>query len=188
MKIGDTKVDPVADVRTRVSSGVSDDGMAYTGGEWLPIGHAVQAEINGQKENFSVYPFRGNLDGRNHSISGLTIGSEKAPADIYLSGLFGLVAGEHETNLTPEAGERLVNIKNVKLRNVAINVDSRYETNVGGLVAWAQNGFVIDNCSVGGIINSKTRESFARIGGLVGSTLRGTITDCCTDVEINAET
>ena len=165
-----------------------DSDIALTGGDWLPIGHAIQAEINGQKENFAVYPFRGNFDGRNHTISGLTIGSEDAPANIYLAGLFGLVAGDHDTNVTPTADERQVNIKNVKLENVAINVDSRYEANVGGLVAWAQNGFVIDNCSVEGAINAKTKESFARIGGLVGSTLRGVITDSYTNVAINAET
>lgn len=165
-----------------------DSDINLTGGDWLPIGHAIQAEINGQKENVSVYPFRGNFDGRNHTITGLTIGSKDAPADIYLSGLFGLAAGEHDTNLTPEADEKLVTIRNIKLKDISINVDSRYEANVGGLIAWAQNGFVIDNCSVEGSINAKTRESFARIGGLVGSTLRGTITDCCTNVEINAAT
>lgn len=165
-----------------------DSDINLTGGDWLPIGHAIQAEINGQKENVSVYPFRGNFDGRNHTITGLTIGSKEAPANIYLSGLFGLAAGEHDTNLTPEADEKLVNIRNIKLKDISIYVDSRYEANVGGLIAWAQNGFVIDNCSVEGSINAKTRESFARIGGLVGSTLRGTITDCCTNVEINAAT
>ncbi|WP_028521249.1 FMN-binding protein [Ruminococcus flavefaciens] len=165
-----------------------DSDIALTGGDWLPIGHAVQAEIKGQKTTFSVYPFRGNFDGRNHTISGLTIGSKEAPADIYLAGLFGLAAGEHETNLTPGEGERLVNIRNIRLTNISINVESRYEANVGGLIAWAQNGFVIDNCSAEGSINAKTKESFARVGGLVGSTLRGTVTDCCTDVEINAAT
>ena len=165
-----------------------DSDITLTGGDWLPIGHAIQAEINGQKENFSVYPFRGNFDGRNHSISNLTIGSEEAPADIYLSGLFGLVAGVHDTNETPTEDERLVHIQNINLKNIAVNVNSRYEANAGGLVAWAQNGFVIDNCSVDGIINAKTKESFARIGGLVGSTLRGVITDCCTDVTVNAST
>ncbi len=165
-----------------------DSDITLKDGEWLPIGHAIQAEINGQKETVSVYPFRGSFDGRDHTISGLTIGSKEAPADIYLSGLFGLAAGEHDTNLTPEADEKLVTIRNIKLKDISINVDSRYEANVGGLIAWAQNGFVIDNCSAEGNINAKTRESFARIGGLVGSTLRGTITDCCTNVEINAAT
>ena len=165
-----------------------DSDITLTGGEWLPIGQAIQAEIDGQKETVSVYPFRGNFDGRDHTISGLAIGSKEAPADIYLSGLFGLAAGEHDTNLTPEADEKLVTIRNIKLKDISINVDSRYEANVGGLIAWAQNGFVIDNCSVEGSINAKTRESFARIGGLAGSTLRGTITDCCTNVEINAAT
>ena len=165
-----------------------DSDITLTGGDWLPIGHAIQAEINNQKTNFAVYPFRGNFDGRNHTISGLTIGSKEAPADIYLAGLFGLAVGEHETNLTPDGSTRLVNIRNIKLRDISINVESRYEANVGGLIAWAQNGFIIDNCSAEGSINAKTRESFARIGGLAGSTLRGTITDCCTDIEINAAT
>ena len=165
-----------------------DSDITLTGGDWLPIGHAIQAEINGQKENFAVYPFRGNFDGRNHSISNLTIGSEDAPAEIYLAGLFGLTAGDHATNETPTEEERLVHIQNINLKNIAINVNSRYEANAGGLVAWAQNGFVIDNCSVQGSINARTKESFARIGGLVGSTLRGVITDCCTDVIINAAT
>ena len=165
-----------------------DSDITLTGGDWLPIGHAIQAEINGQKENFSVYPFRGNFDGKDHVITGLSIGSKEKPAESYLSGLFGIAAGAHDTNLTPEEGERLVNIKNVKLRDISINVDARYEANVGGLVAWAQNGFVIDNCSVEGTINATARESFGRIGGLVGSTLRGVITDCYTNVEINAAT
>ena len=98
------------------------------------------------------------------------------------------MAGVHDTNETPTEDERLVHIQNINLKNIAVNVNSRYEANAGGLVAWAQNGFVIDNCSVDGIINAKTKESFARIGGLVGSTLRGVITDCCTDVTVNAST
>ena len=165
-----------------------DSDITLSGEDWLPIGHAIQAEINGQKENFAVYPFRGNFDGRDHTITGLTIGSKDKPADIYLSGLFGLAAGEHDTNLTPTADERLVTIKNIRLKDVSINVESRYEANVGGIAAWAQNGFVIDNCSVEGTINAGTKESFARVGGLVGSALRGTIKDCYTDTNINAFT
>ena len=163
-----------------------DSDITLTGGDWLPIGYAIQAEINGQKENFSVYPFRGNFDGKGHTISGLTIGSNDKPADIYLAGLFGLAVGAHDTNLTPSADERLVNIRNVKLKNISFNVNSRYEANVGGLVAWAQNGFVIDNCFAEGEINVSAKESFARVGGLVGSTLRGVVTDCGTNVKINA--
>jgi hypothetical protein len=165
-----------------------DGDITLSDDEWLPIGHAIQAEINGQKENFAVYPFRGNFDGRDHTITGLTIGSKEKPADIYLSGLFGLVAGEHDTNLTPTDDERLAVIRNIKLKDVSINVESRYEANVGGIAAWAQNGFVIDNCSVQGTINAKTKESFARVGGLVGSALRGTVTDCFTYTNINAST
>ena len=37
-------------------------------------------------------------------------------------------------------------------------------------------------------MNVTTKESFGRVGGLVGSTLRGVITDCFTDVSIHAAT
>lgn len=70
-------------------------------GEWLPIGWALNGEVNGKKTAIAAYPFRGNYDGGDHTISGLRIGSKDAPADQMASGLFGLTAGELSTNDLP---------------------------------------------------------------------------------------
>lgn len=107
-------------------------------GEWLPIGWALNGEVNGKKTAIAAYPFRGSYDGGNFTISGLTIGSESAPADQMASGLFGLTAGEYSTNDQPAGGEQVVRLSNIHLRNIDINVATRYETFTGGLVGRAR--------------------------------------------------
>lgn len=156
-------------------------------GEWLPIGWALNGEVNGKKTAICAYPFRGNYDGGDHTISGLRIGSKDAPADQMASGLFGLTAGELSTNNLP-ADERMVTLKNIHLDGIAIYVATRYETFTGGLVGSAQNGIYIDNCSVTGVMDVTTSESFARAGGLAASVLRGAVTNSWTNVDITAVT
>lgn len=156
-------------------------------GEWLPIGWALNGEVNGKKTAIAAYPFRGNYDGGDHTISGLRIGSEDAPADQMASGLFGLTAGELSTNDLP-TDQRMVTLKNIHLADIAIYVATRYETFTGGLAGSAQNGIYIDNCSVTGVMNVTTSESFARAGGLAASVLRGAVTNSWTDVNITAAT
>ena len=157
-------------------------------GQWQPIGWALNGEVNGKKTQICAYPFRGNYDGGGYSISGLAIGSEDKPADMWTAGLFGLTAGELTTNDVPTGSEQTVTIKNVNLKNIYINVSTRYETAIGGLVGFGQYGIYIDNCTVSGEINSTTSESFSRAGGLGGNLLRGSITNCAVDVDISAVT
>lgn len=76
------------------------------------------------------------------------------------SGLFGLTAGELSTNDLP-TDQRMVTLKNIHLEDIGIYVSTRYETFTGGLVGSAQNGIYIDNCSVTGVMNVTTSESFA---------------------------
>ena len=157
-------------------------------GQWQPIGWALNGEVNGKKTQICAYPFRGNYDGGGYSISGLTIGSKDAPADQMTSGLFGLTSGEYTTNNTPDGSEQTVTLKNINLKDVSINVKTRYETYTGGLVGSGQNGIYIDNCTVTGEISAETSESFCRVGGLAASVLRGLVTNCGTDVEISGIT
>ena len=157
-------------------------------GEWLPIGWALNGEVNGKKTAIAAYPFRGSYDGGNFTISGLTIGSESAPADQMASGLFGLTAGEYSTNDQPAGGEQVVRLSNIHLRNIDINVATRYETFTGGLVGSGQTGIYIGNCSVTGKISVTTVESFARAGGMAASVLRGAVTNSWADVDITAVT
>ena len=157
-------------------------------GEWQPIGWALNGEVNGKKTQICAYPFRGNYDGAGYAISGLTIGSAASPADQMTSGLFGLTSGEYTTNNTPDGSEQSVTLKNINLKDVSINVKTRYETFTGGLVGSGQNGIYIDNCTVTGTISAETSESFCRVGGLAASVLRGAVTNCGTDVEISGIT
>ena len=157
-------------------------------GQWQPIGWALNGEVGGKKSQICAYPFRGNYDGGGYSISGLTIGSADAPADMMTAGLFGLTSGEYTTNDVPTGSEQTVTIKNVNLKNVYINVQTRYETFIGGLVGSGQYGIYIDNCTVTGEITSATSESFSRAGGLGGSVMRGSVTNSGADVKITATT
>ena len=152
-------------------------------GEWQPVGWALNGEVNGKKTAICSYPFRGNYDGGDYSIIGLTTGSKSAPADQLTSGLFGLVAGSYSAG-----DEQIVRLKNIHLKNININVLTRYETYTGGLVGSAQNGVYIDKCSVTGKINTQTSESFARAGGLAASILRGAVTNSWSGVDVNAVT
>lgn len=157
-------------------------------GLWQPIGWALNGEVNGAKKQICAYPFCGSYDGGGYSIYGLTIGSAEDPADMWTAGLFGLTSGSFNSNAQPDGSEQTVTIKNVNLKNIDINVSTRYETAVGGLAGFAQNGIYIDNCTVSGKISSITSESFNRAGGLAGSVLRGSVTNSAADVEVRAVT
>ena len=156
--------------------------------DWISIGWALNGEVNGKKTAICAYPFRGSYDGGGYTIYNLTVGSKDAPADQMTSGLFGLTAGDLSTNELPAEGQQTVTIKNVNLKDIDINVSTRYETFAGGLVGSGQNGIYIDNCTVEGTMNITTSESFCRAGGLAASVLRGCVTNCGADVDITAVT
>lgn len=162
--------------------------IALSGGDWTPIGWSIDAEVDGARKTVCVYPFRGNYDGGDHIISGLSIGSAESPADQTTSGLFGLVCGAYATNEKPDGTEQISELKNIHLRDIGIYVSTRYQTYTGGLVGSAQNGVYIDNCSVTGKIETTTSESFARGGGLVANILRCGVTNSWADVDIVAVT
>ncbi len=162
--------------------------IKLTGGDWLPIGWSLNGEVNGKKTLICAYPFRGNYDGGDHTITGMTIGSAKNPTDCMTTGLFGLTSGSLSTNDLPTENDQVVRLKNIHLRNIDVHVATRYETFAGGLVGSGQNGIYIDNCSVTGVIDSTTTESFCRVGGLAASVLRGAVTNCWTDVDVSGVT
>ncbi len=162
--------------------------IKLTGGDWLPIGWSLNGEVNGKKTLVCAYPFRGNYDGGDYTITGMTIGSAEAPADCMTTGLFGLTSGSLSTNDLPTGNDQVVRLKNIHLRNIDVHVVTRYETFAGGLVGSGQNGIYIDNCSVTGVIDSTTTESFCRVGGLAASVLRGAVTNCWTDVDVSGVT
>ena len=177
-----------ADVNWSDTYFVQTADITLTGGDWQPIGWALNGEVNGKKTQVCAYPFKGNFDGGNYTIRGLAIGTETNPADQMTSGLFGLTAGTLNTNEKITESDKVVRLSNIHLENIDINAATRYETFTGGLVGSGQTGIFIDNCSVTGKINATTSESFARAGGLGASVLRGAVTNSWADVDINAVT
>lgn len=109
--------------------------------EWTPIGD-------------NNYPFRGNFDGRNHTISNLKV------TDRDYAGLFGAISSKVAT--------QTVKISNLKIKDAQINGAE----SVGVLAAYARvykgAGLWIDNCTVTGEINGTENA-----GGLLGAVLGG---------------
>lgn len=109
--------------------------------EWTPIGD-------------NNHPFRGNFDGRNHTISNLKV------TDRDYAGLFGAISSKVAT--------QTVKISNLKIKDVQIN-GGEY---TGALAAYARvyggTGIWIDNCMVTGEVNGTEN-----VGGLLGNVLGG---------------
>ena len=161
--------------------------------EWLPIGWGIYTEINNAGKQYCVYPFTGNYDGGGYTINGLKIGSANAPTEDpraqYVAGLFGFVTGGLPGNVTFEHGEYdLVTLENIVLKDLAVNVSSRYANYIGGLVGNAQNGFILDNCSATGTVRSYSQDSHARGGGISANALRGLVTNVWADVDVTVDT
>ena len=118
-----------------------------TGKKWTPIGTALNNS------------YKGNFDGGNHTISGLTVKGSNEYA-----GLFGRI-GSGGT------------VKNVVLENVQIASDNQY-ANVGGVAGYSRGN--IENCSVSGSVsgNSNSDGTSNCVGGVVGQQYGGTITEC----------
>ena len=162
--------------------------ISLEGIDWIPIGWALEAEINNQEETVCAYPFCGCFDGGGYTISGLTVGSAEAPSGLMTAALFGLTSGEYTTNEAPTDDVRRVVLKDIHLRDAAVYADVRYQLYAGTLAGTCQYGVEIDNCDATGIVQGVTADSHCRAGGLIASGLRGRITNSWTDVTVNAYT
>mgnify|MGYP004600508397 CR=1 FL=1 len=162
-------------LRSEVESGITFAGKYIAldsditlSGEWTPIG------------TFSA-PFAGVIDGRNHTIDGMTITNAlvEASAGTVYAGFIGY-------------GNPTVSLKNISLTNVSIDItDSAKGIYAAGLIAFMKNDTAngtqsyIDNCSAEGSISVSTQNKITVIGGLAGFTNQGaTVTNCHTDVDI----
>lgn len=144
-----------------------------SGSNWEPIG--VDKNM-----------FNGHFDGKNHSIQGMTMGTKEEPIKVSakdknnVKGLF-CILGARST------------VKNLKLNNVDINVDSSNGGALIGGVAGATSrnpgeeykGAVIDGCEVKGKINGSSTNRNLFEGALVGYFNNGAIINCVSDAEID---
>lgn len=134
---------------------------------WMPIG---ETKTDG-------YYFNGTFDGRNHTISGLTIGSEDDPyVDAEGAMCFGLFGALGESGT----------VKNLGVTNVQMFVNSDYSV-LAGAVAGLSQGGGIDGCYATGTIGSETFvEGNNYIGGLVGEAMYGYIVNSWTNVDLDS--
>lgn len=117
--VNDPDIDPDG-----IKCGVLEEDVDLSGREWMPIGCCEDT------------PFRGNFDGKGHTIKGLTVSGSFG-----LSGFFGYVRG----------GEKRVELRDICLKGVNIDCWGK-----AGALAGVMEYTQIDRCSsAGSVISGK---------------------------------
>lgn len=127
--------------------------------DWTPIGNSFSDALLGGKD-YSL--FAGNLDGKGHTISNISIGTESTPLESDVFGLFGATGGTISN----------LNLDGVTICGIAKNV-SGYIIGLAGALAGSASG-PIENCHVTNLnMTMNTPDSGMAvaywIGGLVGA-------------------
>ena len=147
---------------------------------WTPIGNSFSDALL-EGSNYRI--FAGNFDGNGYTISNVSIGSETAPLEADVFGLFGATAGK---------------ISNLNLDTVSIHGIAKI-TSIGAVIGFAgglvgYSGGYIENCHVTGLTMDMSAPSnvYAAaycVGGLVGA-LDGTqlINECSVSGSITENT
>ena len=179
---------------------------------WTPIANSFSDVLFGGSD-YSM--FSGNFDGKGHTISNLTIGTESTPAEGDVFGLFGAADGKiSNLNLNHVsingvakkvsgyaiglagglAGSVSGGIENCHVTELSMNLTTPENGNaaaywIGGLVGAFDGTQGIKECSVSGNINEASGKG--SIGGLIGelgeaSEISYSRADVALDVEANA--
>lgn len=135
---------------------------------WTPIANAFSDALFGGSD-YRI--FAGNLDGQGYVVSNVAIGSEKAPLESDVFGLFGATEGKISN----------LHLNTVSIHGKAKNVSGYVIGLAGGLIGSASGN--VENCHVTGLtMTMKTPDSgWAAaywIGGLVGASEAEQIDEC----------
>lgn len=127
--------------------------------DWTPIGNSFSGALLGDTD-YSL--FDGKLDGKGHTISNISIGTESIPLESDVFGLFGATSGKISN----------LNLDGVTICGTAKNV-SGYVIGLAGALAGSAGG-PIENCHVTNLsmtMNAPGSGMTAAywIGGLVGA-------------------
>ena len=135
---------------------------------WTPIANAFSDALFGGSD-YRI--FAGNLDGQGYTVSNVAIGSEKAPLESDVFGLFGVTEGKISN----------LHLNTVSIHGKAKNVSGYVIGLVGGLIGSASGS--VENCHVTGLTMTLTTPDSGWaaaywIGGLVGALDAGQINEC----------
>ena len=140
--------------------------------DWTPIGNSFSDALFGGTD-YSV--FAGNLDGKGHTVSNISIGTESAPLESDVFGLFGMTGGKLSN----------LNLDGVTIYGIAKNVNVSsyvYVIGLAGALSGSASG-PVENCHVANLSLTMRAPDSGRaaaywIGGLVGA-LDGQYIDEC---------
>ena len=176
-----TKADPFvigteAQLRAFAASTIGDDATDYAG-QYV----ALDADITLNGAWTPIHYFAGSFDGRGHTVSGVRIGTERAPLEQASVGFFDVLANG-------------ASLANLHLTDVAVygkltgDWDRPFVGGlVGGSLGMGKNAR-IDHCSVSGGIVSAEGKQWAYGGGLTASLyLDAYLTNCWTDVTVQVK-
>ena len=135
---------------------------------WTPIGNSFSDALFGGTD-YSV--FAGNLDGKGHTVSNISIGTEGAPLESDVFGLFGMTGGRLSN----------LNLNGVTIYGTAKNV-SGYVIGLAGALSGSASG-PVENCHVANLSLTMSTPDSGRaaaywIGGLVGALDSRYIDEC----------
>lgn len=135
---------------------------------WTPIANAFSDALFGGSD-YRI--FAGNLDGQGYTVSNVAIGSEKAPLESDVFGLFGVTEGKISN----------LHLNTVSIHGIAKNVSGYVIGLAGGLVGYASGN--VENCHVTGLNMTMTTPDSGWvaaywIGGLVGISEAKQIDEC----------
>ena len=165
------------EAQLRAFAATTADGETYAG-QYV----ALDADITLNGDWTPIHSFAGTFDGRGHTVSSMTIGSQSAPVDASDSplGFFDILANDAQ-------------VRNLHLTGVSIYGSAEGQWTrpfVGGIAGGSLSigtDVRIDNCSVTGSAISLTAENWAYAGGILGAqAMYGVITNCWTDVTVSA--
>ena len=136
--------------------------------DWTPIGNSFSDALFGGTD-YSV--FAGNLDGKGHTVSNISIGTEGAPLESDVFGLFGVTGGKLSN----------LNLDGVTICGTAKNV-SGYVIGLAGALSGSASG-PVENCHVANLSLTMSTPDSGRaaaywIGGLVGALDSRYIDEC----------
>ena len=136
---------------------------------WTPIANTFSDVLFGGSD-YRI--FAGNLDGQGYAVSNVAIGSESAPFESDVFGLFGATEGKISN----------LHLNTVSIHGVAKKNDSGYVNGLaGGLIGSASGS--VENCHVTGLTMTMTTPDSGWaaaywIGGLVGALDAEQIDEC----------
>ena len=177
--------------------------------DWTPIGNSF-ADVLFDGPDYRL--FAGNLDGKGHTISNISIGTESTPLESDVFGLFGATGGKlsnvnldgvtiYGTAKNDNVSGYVIGLAGALAGSASGPIENCHVTNlnmtmkipdanrrvywIGGLVG-ALDGRYIDECSVSGSITEKAGKG--SIGGLIGELGKAAkITYSRSDVTVNVK-